>query len=127
MFEATGVADRCTFVSGNFFESVPAGGDAYVLSHILHDWDDEPALRILRAIRAAAVDGARLLILDNVLTSGPGAVVPKLIDLHMLVLGGGRERTADDWERLLKEGGFSLERIHADGPLALVEAATIAL
>ena len=56
-FEAAGVADRCTFVSGNFFESVPAGGDAYVLSHILHDWDDEPALRILRAIRSAAGDG----------------------------------------------------------------------
>ena len=53
--------------------------------------------------------------------------MPKLIDLHMLVLVGGRERTADDWERLLAEGGFSLERIHADGPLALIEAATIAL
>ena len=126
-FAATGVADRCSFVSGNFFESVPAGGDAYVLSHILHDWDDEPALRILRAIRAVAADGTRLLILDNVLTSGPGEIVPKLIDLHMLVMLGGRERTAEDWERLLKEGGFSLERIHTDGPLALVEAATIAL
>ena len=67
------------------------------------------------------------MILDNVLTEGPGAVVPKLIDLHMLVLIGGRERTAEDWERLLMEGGFSLERIYADGPLTSIEAATIAL
>lgn len=126
-FAEAGVADRCTFASGNFFEAVPAGGDVYVLSHILHDWDDGPALRILGAIRAAAGDEARLVILDNVLTTGSGAIVPKLIDLHMLVMLGGRERTADDWERLLAQAGFALGPIHADGPLAAIEAATIAL
>ncbi len=124
-FEAAGVADRATFASGDFFESVPAGGDVYVLSQILHDWDDEPALRILRAIRTVAGDGVRLAILDNVLTEGPGELVPKLIDLHMLVLIGGRERTADDWGRLLTHGGFRLERIHSHGPLPVVEAAPI--
>ena len=103
------------------------GGDAYVLSHILHDWDDEPARRILRAIRAAADDSARLVILDNVLQSGPGAVVPKLLDLHMLVLVGGRERSEDEWSRLLAETGFSLVGIHAEGPLTAIEAATIDL
>jgi SAM-dependent methyltransferase len=126
-FAAAGVADRATFLSGDFFEAVPAGGDAYVLSHILHDWDDEPAHRILRAIRDAAGDGARLAILDNVLGDGPGELVPKLIDLHMLVLVGGRERTRDEWERLLAAAGFSLERVYTDGPLAAIEAATIAL
>jgi hypothetical protein len=126
-FRSAGVADRCTFVSGDFFQAVPAGGDAYVLSHILHDWDDEPARRILRAIRAAAGDSARLVILDSVLDAGPGAVVPKLLDLHMLVLLGGRERTADDWTRLLAECGFAVVRIHAEGSLAAIEAATIAL
>jgi hypothetical protein len=127
MFEAAGVADRCSFVSGDFFESVPAGGDVYLLSHILHDWDDEPALRILRACRAAAGEAARLLILDAVLPpDGPGAVVPKLLDLHMLVLLGGRERTAEDWRSLLAQGGFALERVHADGPVPVIEAATVA-
>ncbi len=127
-FERAGVADRCSFVSGNFFEAVPSGGDAYVLSHILHDWDDEPAGRILGAIRrAAAGDPARLVILDNVLQSGPGAVVPKLLDLHMLVLVGGRERSEDEWSRLLTETGFSLVGIHAEGPLTAIEAATIDL
>ena len=105
------------FVSGNFFEAVPSGGDVYVLSHILHDWDDEPARRILRAIRTAAGDSARLVILDNVLDAGPGAVVPKLLDLHMLVLVGGRERTEDEWSRLLAETGFSLVGIHAEEAL----------
>ena len=61
------------------------------------------------------------------LTDGPGELVPKLIDLHMLVLVGGRERTRGEWERLLAEAGFSLERIYTDGPLAAIEAATIAL
>ncbi len=124
--EAAGVADRCAFVSGNFFEAVPAGGDVYVLSHILHDWDDEPSLRILRACRAAAGDGARLLILDVVLPpGGTGAVVPKLLDLHMLVLLAGRERTHQEWSRLLAQAGFSLDRIHAEGPFTVIEAAPL--
>jgi hypothetical protein len=127
MFQAAGVADRASFATGDFFEAVPAGGDVYVLSQILHDWDDEPALRILGAVRAAAGGAARLLIVDNVLTEGPGAVVPKLLDLHMLVMLGGRERTRDEWDRLLGQAGFSLERVHADGPLTVIEAATIAL
>jgi hypothetical protein len=122
MFKAAGVADRATFVRGNFFEAVPAGGDSYVLSHILHDWDDERALRILRAIRAAAGDRARLVILDNVLAEGPGAVVPKLLDLHMLVMLGGRERTAAEWGSLLTQGGFSLECIYSNVPLSAIEA-----
>jgi hypothetical protein len=127
-FAAAGVADRCAFVSGDFFEAVTAGGDAYVLSHILHDWDDEHALRILRAIRAACGDAARLVIVDAVLPAdGTSALVPKLLDLHMLVMLGGRERTADEWERLLGQGGFSLRQIHGDGGLAAIEAGTIAL
>jgi hypothetical protein len=126
-FETAGVADRASFASGDFFESVPAGGDVYVLSHILHDWDYEHALRILRACRVAAGEGARLLILDVVLPAdGPGAAVPNLLDLHMLVLIGGRERTAEDWRRLLSQGGFTLERIHADGPVSVIEARTSA-
>jgi hypothetical protein len=127
-FEAAGVADRCTFVSGNFFESVPPGGDAYVLSHILHDWDDEHSLRILGAIRAVADDATRLVIMDSVLRDeGTGALVPKLLDLHMLVMLGGRERTADEWALLLRQAGFSLRQIHGEGVLTAIEAGTIAL
>lgn len=120
---AAGLADRCTFASGDFFESVPAGGDVYILSNILHDWDDAPARRILRVCRAAASPGARLLVVDAVLPAGgTGAVVPKLLDLHMLVLLGGRERTEDEWRALLAAGGFALERVHTDGPAPMIEA-----
>ena len=126
-FEAAGVDDRCSFVSGNFFESVPPGGDAYLLSHILHDWDDEQSLRILGAIRAAAGDATRLVVMDSVLPdAGTGALVPKLLDLHMLVMLGGCERTADEWGRLLGRGGFALRQIHGEGVLAAIEAGTIA-
>ncbi|MBA2385167.1 MAG: methyltransferase [Actinobacteria bacterium] len=121
-----GIADRCTFVSGDFFAEVPAGGDVYVLSQILHDWDDEAATRILRTCRAAAEPSSGLLILDAVLPEGDGAHLAKLLDLHMLVLHGGRERTEAEWRVLLRAGGFELERAEVTGAFPVIEARPLA-
>ncbi len=103
------LGDRITFVPGNFFESVPEG-DVYVLSAILHDWDDERAGAILRTVRAAATPQARLLLLENVVLPGNEPQGAKWLDLLMLVLGG-RERTEEDWRALLEAAGFTVESV----------------
>jgi hypothetical protein len=102
--------DRIAFVSGSFFEQVPAG-DAYVLSKILHDWDDEPAAAILRTVRAAAPAEARLLVLDSVVPAGNDPAGVKWLDLLMLVLQRGRERAESDWHALLEGAGFGIDQI----------------
>ena len=102
--------DRCRFEAGDFFEHVPAG-DAYVLSTILHDWDDESALRILRTIHGAALPGTRLVLLEGVVEPGNAPDGTKWQDLLMLALFDGRERDAAQWRALLREGGFEIERL----------------
>jgi SAM-dependent methyltransferase len=108
--DETAVGDRITFASGSFFEQVPEG-DTYVLSKILHDWDDERAAAVLRAVRAAAPDEARLLVLDSVVPPGNDQAGVKWLDLLMLVLQRGRERTESDWRALLDGTGFRVEQI----------------
>jgi hypothetical protein len=105
------------FVAGSFFEAVPSG-DAYVLSGIVHDWDDEAATAILRTIRAAAPPHARLLITESVVQHGNEPEGAKWLDLLMLVLAGGRERTEPEWHTLLVAGGFEPVRIES----GLIEA-----
>jgi hypothetical protein len=97
-------------VAGNFFDEVPAGADAYVLSQILHDWDDESAGRILRVCRRAVAEQSRLLLVEGVIEPGNEPDWAKILDLHMLVLLGGRERSEDEWRRLLGQSGFTLRR-----------------
>jgi O-methyltransferase/methyltransferase family protein len=104
------LGERIEFVAGSFFEHVPAG-HAYVLSRILHDWNDEKAAAILRVIREAAPDDARLLVLDNVVPPGNEPNGAKWLDLLMLVLAGGRERSEPDWRALLEGAGFAVEQI----------------
>jgi hypothetical protein len=99
------LGDRCTFVAGSFFESVPQG-DVYVLSTILHDWDDERAAAILRTIHAAGSFDTRLLIIDSVVPSGNDPNGSKWLDLLMLALFGGRERSEAQWRELLGVAGF---------------------
>ena len=100
------LGDRINFVPGNFFESVPEG-DVYVLSAILHDWDDERAAAVLRTVSAAAAPQARLLLLESVVLPGNEPQGAKWLDLLMLVLGG-RERTEEDWRALLEAAGFTV-------------------
>jgi hypothetical protein len=104
---------RIEFVAGSFFEHVPRG-DVYILSTILHDWDDEHAAMILRTIRSSAPDDARLFVLDSVIESGNEPHGAKWLDLLMLALFGGRERNEDQWRALFDTTGWEPREI-ADG------------
>jgi hypothetical protein len=99
------LGDRCTFVPGSFFERVPEG-DVYVLSTILHDWDDAAAARILETVRTHAPAGARVLVIDAVVRPGNEADGAKWLDLLLLALAAGRERDEAQWRELLAAGGF---------------------
>jgi SAM-dependent methyltransferase len=114
---AAGLGDRIDVVAGSMFDGVPPG-DAYVLAVVLHDWDDDGAATILERIRTAAPSHARVLIADAVIPPGNDPHGAKWLDLLMLVLNRGRERTEDEWRALLERSGFRAERIE-DG---LVEA-----
>jgi O-methyltransferase domain/Dimerisation domain len=119
-----GVADRCEIVSGDFFTSVPNGADAYVMKHIIHDWDDERAGQILRTCHRAMPSGAKLLLVDVVIPTGNGLRYGKLLDLEMLVMTPrGRERTGEEFRDLLKQCGLRLARVITTATyLSVVEA-----
>lgn len=109
--EAAGLSGRCRTVGLNFFESVPAGADAYLLRHILHDWDDDRATLILRNIHRALGTGGRLLVVESVIPPGNAPSFGKLLDLTMLVIPGGKERTEEEYRVLFAAAGFRLNRI----------------
>jgi hypothetical protein len=115
---------RIELVPGSFFEAVPPGGDAYLLKHIVHDWDDERAVQILRSCRRAMPAHARLLVIDAVLQPGNDPHFGKLLDLEMLAITeGGRERTEREHAALLEAAGLRLARVVPTlAPPALVEA-----
>lgn len=122
---AAGVLDRASITGGNFFESVPAGADAYLMKLIIHDWADEPALKILTNCRNALedVNGGRLVIMDAVIAPGNEPHFAKLIDIEMLLLPGGIERTAKEFRDLLGRAGFRITQITATKcPLSIIEA-----
>jgi SAM-dependent methyltransferase len=121
--EAAGLAARCDTVGGDFFESVPAGCDAHVLKWIIHDWDDGRALKILRNCHGSLADGGRLLLVEAVVPEGNEPSFSKWMDLQMLVMTGGRERTAAEYRALLAAAGFELTRvIPTKSPVSIVEA-----
>jgi orsellinic acid C2-O-methyltransferase len=129
MLEKAGVADRCAIDVRDFFESASQGGDAYILKHIIHDWNDEQSTTILRNIRQVVKADGRLLLIEAVLpakvdTSDP-AWMAVMGDLNMLVNTGGRERTEDEFRDLLAASGFRLERVipaEAPWPLYVLES-----
>ncbi|MEN3352117.1 MAG: hypothetical protein V7640_275 [Betaproteobacteria bacterium] len=110
-FRTWGIADRASAEPGSFFESVPAGADAYLLSHVIHDWDEEKCLAILRNCRAAMRDSARLLIVEYVLPDGNAPHVGKMLDLVMLTVPGGMERSEKQYRELLAKAGMHVTRI----------------
>lgn len=121
--EAAGVAERCETVAGDFFKSVPAGGDAYVMKWIIHDWDDEKSITILRNCRSRMRANGRLILVDCVVPESDEPHFSKFIDLNMLVMTGGKERTAKEFEQLLGAAGFKLLRvIPTELPTSIVEA-----
>ena len=118
-----GVRGRCAVAGGSFFEAVPDGGDAYLLKAILHDWDDDLALKILRNIRTAIAPEGKLIVIEMVLPHGAPSHPGMLLDLEMLIHTGGRERTAAEYAKLLAQAGFRQTRvIPTAGPAAVVEA-----
>jgi hypothetical protein len=125
LLESSGVADRVTTESGDFFTAVPAGGDAYIMKHIIHDWDDEQALTILRNIRAqlAGKPQGRVILVESVLPADNSPHFGKLIDLEMMAMPGGRERTEAEFRSLFERAGFSRMRVvPTQAPLWVVEA-----
>jgi hypothetical protein len=111
--ELAGVLDRCEVVGGSFFETIPAGADTYLMKAILHDWEDAEAIAIMRNIRAQIPEDGVLLVVERVVGPPNEDLEGKLSDLHMLVMPGGRERTAAEWRSLFSAGGFKLDEIRA--------------
>lgn len=115
--------NRIDFVAGDFFSSVPAGADLYVLKSILHDWPDERCAAILRNIRSASKAGAKLLVVEMLLPDHPQPTPVAFMDLNMLVMLNGRERTAAELTKLLGDNGFNVARvIPTGGMFSLIEA-----
>lgn len=117
VFEKTGIADRCEFVAGSFFESgeLPVGADAYLLKSVIHDWDDERSVAILRNCRAALREGGRVLVIEPVVPDRPGSspydAMMASTDLNMLLMTGGKERAEAEFRALLAAAGLSVTRI----------------
>lgn len=109
---APAIRDRCETLGGDFFDSVPEGSDGYLMKHVIHDWDDERSVRILRNCRQAMRRDGRVLVVDNVVQPGNGADSVKLMDVNMMVAApGGLERTREEFRTLFGEAGLRLKRV----------------
>jgi hypothetical protein len=123
--KARGVHDRCQALECDFFEDIPSGSDAYIMSNVLHDWSDEQCRIILANCRRAMKRESRLLIVEMIVPPGSGPSLAKLLDLEMLVTTGGRERTEEEFKTLLESAGFELSRIiPTNGDVDVMEAVT---
>lgn len=120
--EAAGLSDRCEIVGGNFFEAVPGNADAWFMRHIIHDWDDEKSLTILKNCHTAMPADAKLLVVESVIPAGNEPFAGKFLDLVMLMIPGGKERTAEEYRSLFAEAGFELTRvIPTESELSIIE------
>jgi hypothetical protein len=123
LIEARGLTARISIEAGNFFENAPAAGDAYLLSHIIHDWSEAECLTILDNCRRGMKPDGRLLIIEMVLPSGDTPHPGKMLDIIMLAVTGGQERTEPEYRALLDKAGFRLERIvPTESAVSIVEA-----
>lgn len=116
LLDSSGVADRCKILTGSAFDGVPAGGDLYVMSRVLHDWPDDKALLLLTNCRKVMSKDDVLLLVEGVLPEGAVSPSRCWIDLVMMVMTGGRERTEQEWRILLGKAGFSLVRVRPSRP-----------
>ncbi len=114
--------NRMSVVECDFFKEIPAGSDAYLLSHVIHDWPDESCVRILRNCRKAMAEVGKVLIVEAIIPPGNTPSISKLLDLEVLLMGGGRERSEEEFKDLLKRSGFRLSRIiHAGESVSIIE------
>ncbi|MDJ0797511.1 MAG: methyltransferase [Calothrix sp. MO_167.B12] len=112
LLQREGVMSRCQTIGGNFFTSIPGDGDAYIMSHIIHDWSDEDCIKILKNIRKGITAKGKLLVIETVIPSGNEYHFGKWLDLDMLTMySGGRERTKAEFEKIFQAAGFNLNRI----------------
>jgi SAM-dependent methyltransferase len=115
------ISRRCEIIGGDFFQDVPAGADAYILKGIIHDWNDEAALKILKNCRRAIHPDGTLLLVETVLTPSTDPA-KALMDMLMMVLTSGRERTEPEFRSLLKEAGFSMEQVIRKAGMSIIES-----
>ena len=108
---SAGVGERCETIGGNFFESVPGGGDLYTMRWIIHDWDDEKSITILKNIRQVLPENGKLLLFEAVVPASGEPHFSKFMDLIMLTMTGGRERTAKEYEDLLAKAGLKVTKV----------------
>ena len=120
---ATGlISGRCEAVSGDFFTSVPAGGDAYIMKHIIHDWDDEHSLKILRNCHESMTEGGKVLVVEMVIPEGDAPSLGKFLDLEMLLFLRSFERTEAEYRTLFERAGFEVTRIiPTPSPYSVIE------
>ena len=124
--EAAGVADRCETVAGDFFKSVPGGGDAYIMKWIIHDWNDEQCITILKNCHLALPENGQLILVEAVVPASNEPHFSKFIDLNMLVMTGGRERTEEEFRALYDASGFRLTRVVAtESPFSVIEGVRV--
>ena len=116
-------SERLKLESGDFFKNPLPGCDGYILMEIIHDWPDKEAVAILQAVRRAATPQARLLLIETIVPNDPGPDWSKMLDIHMLTLLGGKQRTLSEYERLLEQSGFSFQReIDTGTGISILEA-----
>ena len=124
--EAKGLTARCELISGDYFESVPPYGNTYLLKRIIHGWDDEQAVALLKNCYRAMPDNGKLLLIEMVIPPGNEPFLGKLLDLHILLMRGGHERTSTEYRTLLDAAGFKLTKIiPTRSPLSFIEAVPI--
>ncbi len=123
IMEKQGVRKRCELVPGNFFRSAPGGGDAYIFKRVIHDWDDDNALAILKVCHKAMSDKSRLLIIERLITIGNEPSFGKLVDISMLTISGGLERSEPEFRMIIERAGFKITNIiQTRCPLSIIEA-----
>ena len=122
----SGVGDRCELIGGDFFQSMPTGGDAITLKWIIHDWNDEQSVAILKNCHRALPENGKLILIEAVVPSTDEPHFSKFIDLNMLVMTGGRERTAEEFGKLYEDSGLRLTRIvPTESPFSVIEGVKV--
>ncbi len=123
---ASGVADRCELIGGDFFKSVPSGGDAIIMKWIIHDWNDQQSVAIMKNCHRALPENGKLILVEAVVPPGGDFHFSKFMDLNMLVMTGGRERTGAEFENLYKNSGLRLTRIlPTESPFSVIEGVKV--
>jgi hypothetical protein len=126
VIESSDVADRCELAGGDFFASVPAGGDAHIMKWIIHDWDDDQSVAILKNSHRALAESGKLILVEAVVPAGNEPHFSKFIDLNMMVMTGGREPTEAEFHDIYERAGFRLTRVvPTESPFSVIEGVRV--